>query len=201
MRRLSEASRAELRAYAAEQASAEAERRAVYSRARQYAKLRRDELIAYYGNSLDLREEAFTALITNVFQGLNPGDYGYYQEIIRSSINWDNATMHFEANLAPGLPYPEFSRSHFMNSSAIRFILPIIRGAEDAFFEALENNGSTYYKESAKKVREFTDAYRKRVEDLKEIDSPLLVLDEYTREMIMGRHLEAVLSNHPFANE
>lgn len=201
MRRLSDRSRAELRAYAAEQAAAEADRRAVYSRSRQYSKLRRDELIAHYENSLDLREEAFTALITQVFQGTPPEHYGYYKEIIRSAIDWNASTMHFEANLANGLPYPEFSRAHFMNSSAIRFILPIIRGAEDAFFEAVANNGSDYYKPAAEKVLKYTNDYRKRVEELKETNSPLLVLDDYTREVVIGRHIEAVLSKHPFSNQ
>lgn len=201
LRRLSERSRAELRAYEAEKETAVAEQGAVNSRAKQYAKLRKDELITYYENSLDLREEAFNALIYQVFQGTPSRHYSYYKEIIRSSINWNTATMIFEANPATGLPYPEFGRAHFMNSSGIRFILPILRGAEDAFFEAIGKNGNDYYKSSAEKVRGFTDAYRSRVEELKEIDPKALILDDYTREIVIGRHLEAVLSKHPFAND
>jgi len=198
MRRLSEQSRADLRAYAAEQSSVEAERSAVFSRARQYAKLRREELITKYQGSIDLREEAYNALIAQVFQGISPNHYGYYKEIIYSSINWSNATIHFEANSANNLPYPEFSRSHFMNSSGIRFILPIKRTAEDAFFESLGKNGNDYYRTSANKVREFTDKYRERVEDLKSTSPDSLILDDYTREIVIGRHLEAVMSKHPF---
>lgn len=198
MRRLSEQSRADLRAYAAEQASVEAERRAVFSRARQYAKLKKEELITQYQNSIDLREEAFNALIHQVFQGISPEHYGYYKEIIYSSINWNNTTIHFEANPASNLPYPEYSRSHFMNSSRIRFILPIKRTAEVAFFEALGKNGNNYYRSSANKVREFTDKYRDRVEVLKNTSSNTLILDDYTREIVIGRHLEAVMSKHPF---
>ena len=41
---------------------------------------------------------------------------------------------------------------------------------------------------------------RDRVEALKQADpDDLLVLDAYTSEMVLGRHLEAVLSAHPFA--
>lgn len=42
--------------------------------------------------------------------------------------------------------------------------------------------------------------YRDRVDGLKEDDpDDMLVLDSYTSEMVLGRHLEAVMSAHPFA--
>lgn len=199
MRRLSDRSRAELRAYALEQASVEAERRAVQSRARQYGELKKVELIEHYAQSLDLREEAFTALIEKVFIGTPPQNLSYYKEIIRSCINWNNVAMHLDSNRSNNLPFAEYSRSHFMNAPGVRFILPIIGSAEDVFFNTISQNGNTYYQSAITEVQVFTKAYRQRIEDL-EADSPgELVLDKYSRDIILGRHLEAVLSNHPFA--
>ena len=87
-----------------------------------------------------------------------------------------------------------------MNAQGIRFILPILRSAEEAFFEALETGAGTYHSSAATAVREFVGEYRDRVEALKQADpDDLLVLDAYTSEMVLGRHLEAVLSAHPFA--
>ncbi|BDD05618.1 hypothetical protein [Aureibacter tunicatorum] len=201
MRRMTENSKAELKEYANQKQAAEAERRAVHSRANQYARLKRQELIQRYENGLDLQEEAFNALISQVFQGENEEHYGYYKEIIRSSINWEEAAMHFETNTAKQVPFAEYGRMHFMNAEGIRFILPVIRGAEAAFYEAIGQNGSDYYKKSTQKVMQYTNAYRDRVEELKVIDPEALVLDEYSREVVIGKHLEAVVSEHSFTVE
>ena len=197
LKRLTERSLAELRAYEAENRAAEAERRAVQSRARQYAKLQREELIQKYSDSLNLREEAFARLVRSVFFGSN--GYSYYQEIIRSCIKWSSATITFEPNSAMELPYPELPRSHFLNSTGIRFVLPIQRESEDAFFDAMDEGGNTYYRQSANGVRARTDDYRARIEALKSERAESLILDSYTRQMVLGRHLEAVMSNHPFS--
>lgn len=199
MRRLSDRCRAELRAYASEQASAELERRAVFSRARQYGELRKDELIARYAQNLDLREEAFTALIKNVFVSFTEQHLSFYKEIIRSCINWNDVTMHFDNNRSNNIPFAEYRRSHFMNAPGIRFILPIIKSAEDIFFETIRKNGNNYYESAITDIQNYTNGYRNRVEELKASNSNELILDEYTRDIVIGRHLEAVMSNHPFA--
>ncbi len=199
MRRLTERSKADLRAYTAEQVSAEAERRAVTSRARQYGELRKEELINRYAQSFDLREEAFTELIKRVFVGFPSAHLSYYKEIIRSCIDWNNVTMQFDTNRANNLPFAEYSRSHFMNSPGIRFILPVIRTAEDVFFETIRSNGNNYYESAITEIKTYTDDYRTRIEEFKISSPENLILDKYTREIILGRHFEAVLSNHPFA--
>ncbi len=201
MRRLSDASKAALRVYANDQEVAAAEKRAVESRARQYAKLKQDELIQKYSNQLNLREEAFDALIHRVFQGQDSEYYSYYKEIIRTCIDWDSSGMHFEANNTVGLPYPEYSRSHFMNCVGIRFILPISKNAEQNFVDTLLENGSDYYKESIEKVQKLTNDYRDLLKGFQENSPEKLLLDSYSKEVVIGKHLEAIISNHPFTDK
>jgi hypothetical protein len=86
-----------------------------------------------------------------------------------------------------------------MNAIGIRFILPIFRSAETAFFDALQTGAGSYHQTAAATVREAVDNYRSRVNELKESDPGALVLDAYKSELVLGRHLEAVLSEHPFA--
>ena len=107
--------------------------------------------------------------------------------------------MHFDSNRSNNIPFAEYSRSHFMNAPGIRFILPIIRSAQDVFFETIRRNGNNFYESAITEVQEYTTGYRTRLEELKTTNSELLILDKYTREIVIGRHLEAVLSNHPFA--
>ncbi|MGH8701960.1 MAG: hypothetical protein ACREVR_12415, partial [Burkholderiales bacterium] len=145
------------------------------------------------------QEEAFANLIKQVFQGGNPDHVSYWREIVRSCIEWSNAAMRFEPGEIDSLAFPHLPPSHFMNALGIRFILPIFRSAETAFFEALGTGAGSYHQIAAAKVRGFIDNYRDRVDELKESDPQALVLDAYKSEMVLGRHLEAVLSEHPFS--
>ena len=86
-----------------------------------------------------------------------------------------------------------------MNAQGIRFLMPVLRSAETAFFDALERGAGAYHSSAAQSVRKFVDAYRKRVEELKVAEPTALVLDSYRSEIVLGRHLEGVLSQHPFA--
>jgi hypothetical protein len=73
------------------------------------------------------------------------------------------------------------------------------RSAEAAFFDALQGGAGTYFQQAATKVRTFVDGYREIVEEAKASEPEKLVLDQYASEIVLGRHLEAVLSDHPFA--
>jgi hypothetical protein len=200
MKRLTDESRVAIEAYERDREEAAAQRQAVAVRARQYARLRRDELIEQYEASYELQEEAFAVLVKRVFQGTNPDHVSYWLEILRSCIEWSRVAMRMEPGDMATLAQPQLPPSHFMNAQGIRFILPILRSAETAFFEALETGAGTYHSSAATTVREFVGDYRDRVEALKEDDpDDLLVLDAYTSEMVLGRHLEAVMSAHPFA--
>jgi hypothetical protein len=199
MRRLTDESRVAIEAYDADRQEAAAQRLAVEVRANQYARLRRDELIEQYEGSYELQEEAFANLIKQVFQGANPDYVSYWREIVRSCIEWSGAAIRFEPGEIDELAFPHLPPSHFMNALGIRFILPIFRSAETAFFEALQTGAGSYHQTAATTVREAVDRYRGRVNELKESDPGALVLDAYKSELVLGRHLEAVLSEHPFA--
>lgn len=199
MRSLTDEARAALAAYELDRQEAAAQRQAVQVRARQYARMRRDELIEQYEGSLQLQEEAFAGLIRWVFQGGNPGHVSYWREILRSCIDWSAAGMRFEPADMNAMAYPQLPPSHFMNALGIRFILPIHRSAESTFFDALQTGAGTYFSTAALAVRTYVDGYRTVVEEAKAAEPDKLVLDSFKSEMVLGRHLEAVLSEHPFA--
>ena len=123
----------------------------------------------------------------------------YWREILHSCVDWSAAGMRFEPAAMDATAYPQLPPSHFMNAQGVRFILPVHRSAEGAFFDALEGGAGSYFKEAATKVRAFVDGYRKIVEEAKANEPDKLVLDQYASEIVLGRHLEAVLSEHPFA--
>lgn len=199
MRRLTEAARAAIANYEAERQEATAQRLAAEVRANQYARLRRDELIEQYEGSIELQEEAFSVLTRTVFAGGSAAHVSYWREILRSCIDWSSAGMRFEPADMRAMAYPHLAPSHFMNAQGIRFILPLHRSAETAFFDALQGGAGNYFAQAAAKVRSYVDGYRKIVEEAKRSEPDKLVLDAYSSELVLGRHLEAVLSEHPFA--
>ncbi|MBL8324041.1 MAG: hypothetical protein JNJ89_03685 [Rubrivivax sp.] len=199
MERLTEAARAAIANYEAERQEAAAQRQAVEVRANQYARLRRDELIEQYEGSIELQEEAFSVLTRTVFTGGGAAHVSYWREILRSCIDWSSAGMRFEPADMRAMAYTHLPPSHFMNAQGIRFILPVHRSAEGAFFDALQGGAGTYFQQAATKVREFVGGYREIVEEAKRDEPAKLVLDAYSSELVLGRHLEAVLSEHPFA--
>ncbi len=199
MRRLTEETRVALDNYDREKQEAAAQRRAVIVRARQYARLRRDELIEQYESNTALREEAFSRLTQQVFQGSAPEHASYYREILHSCIEWGEAKMRFEPGALTSLPFPHLPPSHFMNAVGVRFTLPVLASAEESFFDALETGAGSYHRDAAKAVRQTVDNYRTEVERLKREDPGGLVLDRYSSQLVLGSHLEAVLSHHPFA--
>ena len=199
VRRLTEAARAAIADFEADRQEAANQRQAVEVRANQYARLRRDELIEQYEDSLELQEEAFSALTRTVFRGGGQAHVSYWREILRSCIDWSAAGMRFEPAEMNAMAYTHLPPSHFMNAQGIRFILPVHRSAEGAFFDALQRGAGTYFQQAATKVRQFVDGYREIVEEAKAGEPEKLILDKYTSELVLGRHLEAVLSEHPFA--
>ena len=120
-----------LRARSAGRGSA---RRAVTVRARQYARLRRDELIEQYEASYELQEEAFAVLVKRVFQGTNPDDVSYWREILRSCIEWSRVAMRMEPVTWHARPPPPAAIA--LHERAWHPVHPpILRSAETAFFE------------------------------------------------------------------
>lgn len=200
MRQLTLESRAALANFDHENKEAAAQRLAVAVRARQFGRLRRDELIEQYENNTSLQDEAFGRLIRQVFVAGSPEHASYFREILHSCIEWGEAKMRFEPGDVSSLPFPHLPPSHFMNTPGVRFTLPVLASAEEAFFAALEEGAGTFYQDAANAVRETVENYRVEVERLKRDDPSGLVLDRYSSQLILGRHLEAVLSEHPFAD-
>ena len=72
MKRLTDESRVAIEAYERDRQDAAAQRQAVEVRARQYARLRRDELIDQYDASYELQEEAFARSSSGCSRGRTP---------------------------------------------------------------------------------------------------------------------------------
>lgn len=174
---------------------------AVNARASQYARLKQDELIEKYQNEFEIKKEAFRALIGRIFIDLDSRHHSYYEEVISRCIRWDEAQISFESQPLDQLPYHHLPPNHFMNCPAIRFFLPVYQAAEATFFEAIKAGGITYHEASAHKVRTYLNGYRGMIANWKHDNSVKLVLDEYDSELIIGHHLEAVLSAYDFSNQ
>ncbi|MEL6679878.1 MAG: hypothetical protein AAFQ51_14315, partial [Pseudomonadota bacterium] len=174
----------------------EADRRAVAVRAQQYGELKMREAIARFETAIEQRKEVYASLIRLVYAGIAEQHRSFYAETISSCIDWSRASMTFEQPELDGLPFPDYPPTHFMNVSHVRLVLPVNRSAEQSFFDSLAN-ADDYHAAAAQDVRDFVLAYRKRLEELK--GAGLDRLDQYSRDMVLGRHVEAVLSHHPFA--
>ena len=149
----------------------EADRRAVAVRAQQYGELKMREAIARFETAIEQRKEVYASLIRLGYAGIAEQHRSFYAETISSCIDWSRA-------------------------SHVRLVLPVNRSAEQSCFDSLAN-ADDYHAAAAQDVRDFVQAYRKRLEELK--GAGLDRLDQYSRDMVLGRHVEAVLSHHPFA--
>ncbi len=201
VRKLTEQSKTALEQYYRDFEETENRRRAIEVQARQYARMRRNELIEKYANEYNLQETLFAALVRRVFSDDSSENQSYYKEILRSCIDWTTAAMQPTHGSPAGIPYPEYPTDHFMNTPSVRFTLPVNSQSEDAFFKIINDAANNYYVESAKKVKDFIKNYRDTIEDMKTNSPEKLEVDSYSSEMILGNHLEAVLSNTTFTEE
>jgi hypothetical protein len=182
-----------------------ARRSAVEVQAKKYARLKREELVKKYENNIsDLKDFNFTSLMKSMFTS-SSGNKGwsYYHGIIKSCIDWNKATYEVEPGTANALLERGKSPYHFLNADAVRFFLPIHEHSEEAFFEAVGNTVDRQWRDMFKEVKDYVDQQRRLVDNMRDRMSPedikQLTLDEYDSEMVLGRHLESVLSNHPFS--
>lgn len=169
----------------------------IRSRAAQLAALKRDELIASYESRISLQREAFRALIRRVFVEASKEEISFIEEIVRRCIRWDDASIAYESQPMDRLPYPQLPPDHFMNCPAIRFFLPISENAEALLFETLAQSGQTYHEAGVEKVRRMLEEARALAQSV----SPggTKPIDSFPTEIIIGRHLEAVLSHSEFS--
>jgi len=179
-----------------------ARRAAVEAQATRYARLKREELIRRYEDSpTELREHTFITLMRQMF-GDTGGAFSYYHGIIKSCIDWERAKVQPEPASPQDLAADGLSPFHFLNVNAVRFFLPIFEGSEDAFFEAVSNTLDANWKQLFADVKDYIDDQRQKVktmtERMNDADREALTLDEYDSELVLGRHLEAVLSRTTF---
>lgn len=201
VRQLTEQSKTALEQYHRDFEETENRRRAIEVQARQYARMRRNELIEKYTNEYDLRETLFAALIRRVFSSHSSEKQSYFKEVLRSCIDWTTASMQPTHGSPAGIPYPEYPTDHFMNTPGVRFTLPVHRQSEEALFKIIDDAANNYYVESAEKVKDFISNYRDSIEEMKTNNPNELEVDSYSSEMVLGNHLEAVLSNTTFNEE
>lgn len=176
-------------------------RDAIEVQARQYARMRRNELIEKYTNEYDMHETLFAGLVRRVFSSHSSEKQSYFKGVLRSCIDWTTASMQHTHGSPAGIPYPEYPTDHFMNTPGVRFTLPLHRQSEEAFFGIIDDSANNYYVESAKKVKDSVNNYRDSIEEMKTNNPDELEVDSYSSEMVLGNHLEAVLSNTTFTEE
>jgi hypothetical protein len=172
----------------------EMRREALNAQARQYATIKQREFIESHAANDDIQKTVFDALIRSICTTFMLPHQSYYKEIIALTIDWTNAKMEFETADLATLAFPDYPPDHFTNSLAVRFFLPIIKTAEDNLFDALMACGSFQVRQSVENARNRIDNERTRLEN----DGPDL-LDEFSTEMIIGEHIEAVLSDYDMA--
>lgn len=175
-----------------------ARRNAIKVQARKYASLKRDELIRKYESNIkDLEDYSFTALMKKMFDNnMVSGNWSYYQGIIRSCIDWEKSRMDPEPCDVNTLYANELSPYHFLNVQAVRFFLAVKPDAETIFFDTMRKVVDTNWKALFDKVEKYINGQRTK---FKALPYDKKRLDTYNSELILGRHLEAVLSNKTFS--
>lgn len=173
-----------------------ARRNAVKVQARKYASLKREELIRKYeSNSEQLKDYAFTSLMKKMFAGLD-GNWSYYMGIIRTCIDWGKSRVDPEPCNIDALYEDVLSPYHFLNVQAVRFFLPLNPGAEKIFFDTMRNVIDSTWRGLFNTVEKYINDQRS---EFLELPQNKLLLDSYDSELVLGRHLEAVLSNKTFS--
>lgn len=175
-----------------------ARRNAVRAQAKKYASLKRDELVRKYESNINnLKDYAFTSLMKKMFKtNMSDGQWSYYQGIIKSCINWNKSRIDPEPCDANELYETYLSPYHYLNVQAIRFFLPIHTGAEAVFFDTMRKVVDTAWRSLFDTVENYINDQRDEFNELPEAGR---LIDSYDSEIILGRHLEAVLSKQTFA--
>ncbi len=211
-----EESAAALRQYEASKKEEKSQLQSIEARAKQYGQLKAQEMIRQLEASYDLKQEVFRQVLDKIFSGAFIGSLAvsgeslssmmtYYEYLIASCINWSESSMVLSSASLQTLIYPDLPPDHFLNSPSARLFLPIKRSAEKSFFEILAqiddkilSPGTDFYY-TAKRIRDSVENYRSEIERRRSLDPSQLVLDNFDTEIVIGRHLEAVLSHFEFS--
>ena len=172
----------------------EAKRNAIKVQARKYAVLKREELMRRYeGNQQHLKDYSFSSLMKKIFRtNMGSERYSYYQGIINSCVDWDKSDMIVEPCDVSDMYETELSPYHYLNVTAIRLFLVVREGAEDIFFDSLNKSVDADMRSLFTTVHNYILAQKELLGGLKE------EIDSYSKEIILGEHLESVLSKQSF---
>lgn len=184
----------------------------ISARAKQFAQLKAQELIQKYEGQYDLTKESFRQALKAIYGTNNssiPEDRKtYFEQLLASCIIWSESSTVFSSAQLETLFYKDLLPDHFLNSPSVRLFLPIKRSAEKSFFEILkqmnqemqkfEGESPDFYA-TAQKICDSVENYRSEIEKRKKLDSSQLVLDSFDTEIMIGHHLEAVLSRFNFS--
>lgn len=181
-----------------------ARREAIKAQAKKYARLKKEELIRKYESNIsDLQDHAFVSLMKKVFDSADiDNDWSYYHGILKSCIDWSKVKVEPEPGNYDTASSSGLSAYHFLNVDAVRFFLPIHEGAEKTFFDVVNNTADEQWRDLFQSVGNYIEQQQKLIKLIRERlsadDKEQLTLDQYKSELILGRHLESVLSKHAF---
>jgi hypothetical protein len=174
----------------------ELQRDALAAQAAQYAAIKQREFIERHERLTVLNRIVYDALMKRVCMPLLSPHVSYYKEIIARCIDWTQAKIELEPGRMDDLEFPDYPADHFVNSPGVRFFLPVIRTAEGTFFDALTACGTFQVRASVENARNAINAARARIQAA---PNGVEQLDQFTTEMVLGEHIEAVMSNHDHA--
>jgi hypothetical protein len=169
---------------------------ALAAQAVQYAAIKQREFIERHERLTVLNRIVFDALMRRVCMSLSRPQASYYKEIIRRCLDWTGAKIEFEPGRMDDLEFPDYPSDHFVNSPGVRFFLPVIRTAETNFFDTLMACGTFHVRLSVENARNAINGARARIQGA---GTAVERLDQFSTEMVLGEHIEAVMSDHDHA--
>jgi hypothetical protein len=169
----------------------ELKRQALEAQAHQYARIKQREFIERHERLTVLNRIVFDALIRRVCMPTLGPHVSYYKEIIARCIDWSHAKIEFEPARMDSLAFPDYPADHFVNSPGVRFFLPVIHVAENTLFDTLAACGTFQARASVVNAQNAIAAERARLQG----NGPDQ-LDRFATEMVLGEHIEAVMSHH-----
>jgi hypothetical protein len=174
----------------------ELQRDALEAQAAQYAAIKQREFIERHERLTVLNRIVFDSLMKRVCLPLFATSVSYYKEIIARCIDWTRVKIELEPGRMGDLAFPGYPADHFVNSRGVRFFLPVIRTAENTFFDTLTACGTFQVRASVENARNAINAARQRIQAA---PNQVERLDQFATEMVLGEHIEAVMSNHDHA--
>jgi hypothetical protein len=183
-----------LAAHAVAMRDYELAKQALSAQAHQYARIKQREFIERHESMTALNKIVFDALMRRVCRPALAEHASYYKEVVARCIDWPRVKIELEPARMDKLYMSDFPADHFVNSRAVRFFLPVVHTAEGVFFDALNECGTFQVQASVAHARDRIAAERNRLGE----DGPDQ-LDRFNTDMVLGDHIEPVMSTHDHA--